>query len=367
MKVLMFSEDAKILELGSDVAGRMQKYADILGELYIIVTGKGNTFSVKNLYISPAKLRAFGMFVAGWKLCRKNKFDVISAQGADDIGMVSFLLSCLFNIPFQLQLHTDILSPWYRRASWKERVRYWIAFFLIPRADSIRVVSERIKKSILNHPLSTIRHLRIYVLPIFTDFAKYFTAKRNSETDRRFELYDFKLIAVGRFVEKEKNFLMLIDVMKDFVKVCPKALLIIVGEGSNKKNYELRIKNYGLEENIFLDPWRSDLESFYKSFDLFLLSSNYEGWGMVVLEAMASGLPVIMTDVGLAGEVVRDGENGLVVPVQNRDEFLQAVEMLYKNSEKRKNLSARGFETVKNLEPKTKEEYLKKYKESFEL
>lgn len=364
MKVLMLSEDPNIIDAESDAAGRMLEYADVLGELHVVMTGAGTARREGNLFIYPATLRSLGVLIKGWKLCRKTAFDVVSAQAADDIGLAGFFLARLFHIPFQLQLHTDILSPWYYRASWKERVQYRIALFLISRADSIRVVSERIKKSIGSKIKN--QELRITNLPIFTNFIKYHEAARNPDVDRRFEHYEFNMIAVGRFVEKEKNFLMLIDMMREFIIICPKALLVIIGEGPDKKNYELRIKHYGLEKNVLLESWRNDLPSFYKSFDLFLLSSNYEGWGRVALEAMASGLPVVMTDVGLAGEVVKNEENGLIVPVQDRSAFLLAVDDLYKNQEKRKKLAEAGLAAVKNMEPRTKEEYLKKYRESFE-
>lgn len=364
MKILMLSEDLNIMDTESDAAGRMREYADVLGELHIVVTGKGTARHNMKLFIYSAKMRMLGVLVKGWQLCKKNKFDAVSVQEADDVGLAGFFLARFFHIPFQLQIHTDVLSPWYRRASWKEYVRYWIAYFLIPRAESIRVVSDRIKNSILR----AVRHaprVNIFVLPIFTDLKRFFEAKRNPEIDMRFNKYDFKMIAVGRFVEKEKNFLMLIDMMRDVVNICPAALLVIVGEGRDRKNYELRIKNYGLEKNVLLESWRNDLPSFYQSFDLFLLSSNYEGWGRAALEAMASGLPVVMTDVGLAGEVVKNEENGLVTPVGDQKKFFEACKMMYENPEKRTEFARRGKESVIIHIPKSLEEYVARWKKVF--
>ncbi len=218
---------------------------------------------------------------------------------------------------------------------------------------------------------------------------KFLEAKPDPATEARFREHNFKMIAVGRFVDKEKNFSMLIEMMRDFVhpvrnppsfgvaaatlgrlisngvKICPRALLVLVGDGPDKESYKLQAKAYNLENNVIIEPWRDDLPSFYKSFDLFLLSSNYEGWGRVVIEAMAAGLPVVVTDVGLAGEVVKNGENGIVVPVGNRAAMLHAVTKLFNDNRYRKRLSAAGLETVKNLEPKTKEEYLRKYEASY--
>ena len=85
-----------------------------------------------------------------------------------------------------------------------------------------------------------------------------------------------------------------------------------------------------------------------------------------MIEAMAAGLPVVMTDVGLAGEVVKTQENGIIVPVGNRAAFLQAMVTLYKDKEKRKILAAAGRQTAQNLQPQTKKEYLARYRQCLE-
>ena len=114
-----------------------------------------------------------------------------------------------------------------------------------------------------------------------------------------------------------------------------------------------------------IEPWRDDLASFYKSFDVFLLPSNYEGWGRAVIEAMAAGLPVVMTDVGLAGEVVKNNENGIVVPVGDRVRFVSAVIALARNPALRRRIAEEAAHTVHNLRPGTWGEYHRRYQESF--
>ena len=168
-------------------------------------------------------------------------------------------------------------------------------------------------------------------------------------------------------MDKEKNFSMPIEMMRDFVKICPQAVLVLVGDGPDRENYKLQATNYKLEKNVIIEPWRDDLPSFYKSFDLFLLPSNYEGWGRTVVEAMASGLPIIMTDVGLAGEIVIDGENGMVVPVGSKEAMLAGCTLLYHDSKKRYRLAGAGLKTAKRISEQSKDDYLKCYKDSFLL
>lgn len=128
----MISADPRIKVPGSESAARMADYARLFDALHIVVFSRGRVMRV-------------------WREARalRGQYDLITAQGADETGLFAYVLSRLNGVPFQLQLHTDVMSPWYRRASWKERARYALARFLIPRASCLRVVSERIKRSLM--------------------------------------------------------------------------------------------------------------------------------------------------------------------------------------------------------------------------
>jgi glycosyltransferase involved in cell wall biosynthesis len=374
-KVLVVGRDPNLLKTDSAVFNRARDYAGLLREYHIVLAGteKDSPKSFGNLFLWPTGSSSilFAWFDAlrlGRKIIKERQIQLIDAQDTGEAGVAAFLLSRVAGIPFRVQIHTDIFSPYYRRASWKERVRYWLAKFLIPRASCVRVVSARIKSSLFQaKPGTCFRPSlgRVTILPIFTDTAKFFQAGRDPATDERFRNYDFKMMAVGRFVDKEKNFSMLIEMMRKFVGLCPKALLVLVGDGPDKNNYQSAVSSYQLQKNVIIEPWRSDLNSFYKSFDLYLLSSNFEGWGRTVVEAMASGLPVVMTDVGLAGEMAKDGLNARVVPVGDSDRFFKAIRELWQDPTSRRRLARAGRKSAKFSRPATKAEYLALYKESF--
>ena len=406
MKVLVIGREPNLFNEESEAFKRIREYAGLFKELHI-VSGEREKREPRrygNLFLWPAVsrislLRFWQVLQLGKAIARKYRPQVIDAQDSGEWGLVAYLVARGSRIPLRLQIHTDVFSQYYRRASWKERIRYTLARFLVPRADCIRVVSHRIKQSLWRTKLSTFcgelssphSTQKITILPIFTDISKFQNAAKDPQTEERFKDYDFKMIAVGRFVDKEKNFSMLIKIMRDFIKICPKALLVIVGYGPDKKKYLQMVQKYKLKKNVIIDsegevksflftptertnyversediiePWRDDLPTFYKSFDLFLLSSNYEGWGRTVVEAMACGLPVVMTDVGLAGEVLLDGENGYVVPVGDTEAMIRAIKKLYEDPEIRRKFAAVGQSTARSLRPATKEEYLTLYKES---
>ena len=137
-------------------------------------------------------------------------------------------------------------------------------------------------------------------------------------------------------------------------------LLLIVGDGPERQKLESRIQNLELSTNIKIENWTDDLVSYYKTADLFLLTSNYEGYGRTVVEAMAAGLPVIMTDVGIAGELLIDDLDGKVVPVGDIKAFAAAILELEENSVKREEFKLNSLKLLEKWP--TKQEYLEKYK-----
>ena len=371
MKVLMLAEDPTICMAGSGARKRMEAYAELFEELHVVVLTCPGFESEKkgNLFLYPITTRnplhqRWRMYTQARTLAATLRFDVVSAQGPNEIGFLAYRIARRFGIRLQLQVHTDVLSPWYRRASKKEYVRFLLARYLLPRADCVRVVSKRIKHSLVSQ--LGIPESRIFILPIFADVRLFQDARPLPADSARLKEYTYKMIAVGRFVDREKNFSMLIKMMHELVKREPRAVLAIVGDGPDRENYKLQVKKYKLERNIILEPWRDDLASFYQCFDVLLVSSWYEGWGRVAIEAMAAGLPVVMTDVGLAGEVVQNGYNGRVVPVGDIRTFLEACVDLCASPEKQCALAGAAKDTIAHMHPQNEAQYLECYRKSFE-
>ena len=115
-----------------------------------------------------------------------------------------------------------------------------------------------------------------------------------------------------------KNHLMMIRAFKIVKETYPETFLIIVGDGPERENLEAFASELHLASNMIFTGFREDAYLFYKIMDIFLLTSFSEGTAMTLLEAMASGLPCIATDVGGNPEIVRDGETGFII--QNNDE-----------------------------------------------
>ncbi|MDP2669383.1 MAG: glycosyltransferase family 4 protein [bacterium] len=381
MRVLMINGDPGVSDPESAVAKRMEEYRRAFGELDILFC-YGNIFNF-----------IYGFF-RGLKIIWHKKPDVITAQSPEHAAF-AWIFSKIFRVPWQMQIHTDIFSPYFSAHSPVNALRVRIVKFLLPRTDGIRVVSENIKKSITdyNNSLSN----RVAVLPVFVDIEKI--KKTQVKTDLHKKYPGKFIILMASRITKEKNIGMAIkslaeaktQVLQDLaqhdgasrairqpaspelqrgeqanMRVLAKPgvetpLLLIVGDGPEKERLRLMAQGLGLKDSVVFEP-AVDFEtliSYYKTADLYLLTSFYEGWPLAPIEALASGLPVIVTDVVRGHETIKDGVNAVTVPVGDSRELALRISQLVANPEqlaKLKNGAENSFPA-----PLSKEKYLELY------
>ena len=109
---------------------------------------------------------------------------------------------------------------------------------------------------------------------------------------------------------------------------------------------EKEIAKSNLTDCVHLARSRSDVYQLLPGVDAFILSSKREGFPMSILEAMAAGLPVIATNVGGIPEIVRDGQNGILVPPQDQNSLVNAICRVLDDSELANNLARRARMSV---------------------
>src|SRR3989338_7621408 len=298
----MLSKDVKIFEKGSAVRGRMVEYGRLFERLHIIVISRGffvnETLSEQ---VMVTHIRVGGILDSAWKALAGIPadsfldFDVITAQDPFELGAIAHRIAKKLDIALQLQVHTDIFSNCFTNRNFKNVGRNLLARRYLSKADCIRVVSQKIKNSLVQE--LKIPGEKIIVLPIFVDTQKIKEAKPILPKP-----FDFTVLWVGR-LEKEKNCSLAIDAFAQFARNVPNAGLVIAGEGSEKRSLELKVKSYKLEACVVFAGWRNDVAGYYKNADVLLATSWYEGYGMQMVEARIAGLPVIASDIGVAKEV----------------------------------------------------------------
>lgn len=155
-------------------------------------------------------------------------------------------------------------------------------------------------------------------------------------TDKVANVEGNRAIAIGR-LDAQKGFDMLIDawfLKKDQLK---EWTLDIFGKGEWEEMLQDKISNYGLQNRIFLKGVSNDVERELELSSLFLFSSRYEGFGLVLIEAMSLGLPIISFDCPHGpSELITD--NGLLIPKENITKFSDAIYKLTQNKTIRKQM-----------------------------
>ena len=132
-----------------------------------------------------------------------------------------------------------------------------------------------------------------------------------------------RFLAVGRFSRQHKGFDLLIKAFNLFAQNNPEWCLDIVGEGPEERLYRELIKEYKLENKVIIHPFTNRIQNYYSNAQIYVLSSRWEGFGLVLVEAMAHGLPVISSDLPTSKEIL--GDFGLYFENGNIEDLAQRL------------------------------------------
>lgn len=151
---------------------------------------------------------------------------------------------------------------------------------------------------------------------------------------------------VGRLAAL-KNHARVIDVMPALLKSHPALTLVIVGDGAMHTALSEQVGRLGLSAQVLLAGQRSDVADLLPAFDVFALPSQTEGLSIALLEACATSLAVVATRVGGNPEIIKDGQTGLLVPVDDNLALLSAVDRLLADAALRHQLGESACQWVR--------------------
>lgn len=238
-------------------------------------------------------------------------FTSIHVSTPGTTGLLGLMTARLMDIPAAGTYHTDI--PQYVRdltndeilekAAWNYMIWFYgqLAEVMVPSASTRRQLVEQGLPEGKTRPL-----------PRWVDIEAYSPQRREPDYWTRLGIGDgVKLLYVGR-VSREKNLALLTDAFHHILDCGAPAWLIVVGDGPYRAEMEARLRGYPVLFTGYLEG--ENLQACYASADAFVFPSTTDTFGNVVLEAQASGLPVIVSDEGGPHELMMAGETGLVVP-----------------------------------------------------
>lgn len=192
---------------------------------------------------------------------------------------------------------------------------------------------------------------KICVIPNILEIEKIYELKNEKIYDDWFKKCNLNIISAGH-LESRKGFDCLIKAFKIVIEKGINANLIILGEGVNRKNLEILVKNLALENYVILPGFKENPYKYIKNSDVFVLPSINEAFPYVVLEAMACKVPVITTKYPPSKDIITNNINGILVPIGDEKALADEIIELLKNKEKAKRLTENAIKKVEELEVK---------------
>ncbi len=275
-------------------------------------------------------------------------------------SIISFLqytnIVTVLSTLFQIRNYTLIISErsYPRKYLTTTRLGYlkrWLMSFTYKRADKIITVSKAIKRVLEEDFSIPPEKIKVVYNPVSLEEIIF---KSQKAVEHPF----FKdgnaqvIISAGRLV-KLKRYDRLLRVFSLIRKSQKTARLIILGKGILKRELENLALKLKINKFVSFVGYKDNPYAWMSKADIFVLSSAYEGFPNVLIEAMACGVPVISTDC-LSGprEIITNGKNGILVPVGDERKLAEAILDLLNNEKKRKKFSLEAKKRVKDFEAK---------------
>jgi len=316
------------------------------------------------ILLSFASFIFFGT-IKGLLLAVKNRYDIIHSHFVIPSGLIGTVISFLTKIPHITTIYeADVFDPRYQCLTPYKSIfiKYTIYFVIKFSKRTISIssyIADATKKFYL-YPYGE-RNKQILVINLGIDLIKY--DKQKEKTDFGFKQEDFVLISIGRLV-KRKNFEGLIEIMREIED--EKVKLVIVGNGPEYSMLKEKVERYGLQRKVFFLRNLADKEKYeYLSIsDVFVSTTLHEGFGIVYLEAMCFGLPIVTTNEGGQTDLITDGENGFLVSVGDIKSFVEKIKLLRSNKYLYERIKFNNLEKIKSFSIKSvAEKYMKLFKE----
>lgn len=223
---------------------------------------------------------------------------------------------------------------WEKKVSKIEKKKY---NDLAKHSSAIVLLSDKYQ-SVLKKFIDSYSTTRIFAIPNPNSFRSVYVS---NEVKKKTVLY------VGRLTKLEKEPMRLLRIWKRIYKEHPDWNLKIVGDGDEMQKMILYVKEHGLG-NVYFEGEKSEVIKYYQDASIVCLTSNFEGWGMVLTEGMQYGcIPFTFNNYGAAYDIIDDGVNGFLIPAFDLRKYAKCMSELMSNESRRVRMSNAAIEKVK--------------------
>jgi glycosyltransferase involved in cell wall biosynthesis len=260
--------------------------------------------------------------IAGRRLVRGESFDVINTHFALPTGPVGLALGRAAGVPNVLSVHGgDLYDPTKRSSAHRHALLRAAVRRVALAADAVVAQSSDTRDNLRRFYAP---ELEPHVIPLGIAEPPRVTGSREAYG---FAASDVLLIGIGRLIER-KRFDRLIAAVAELRE--PRVRLLLIGEGPREEQLRAEAKRLGVADRVHFLGNVDETAKFelLSISDLYVSTSEHEGFGLVFLEAMASGLPIVCGERGGQADFLRDGESGYLVPLDRLSAFVERCRRL---------------------------------------
>ena len=261
--------------------------------------------------------------------CRQNSINIIHAHNGRDYWMAGFAkcfypsLKVIITRHILASLKTTLFHRW-----------------LYKKIDKVIAVSESVKNTI-----TVLAPVKITVVYNGIDTQKYASAKPGTLRKELSLAATTKIVGMVGQINPSKGHMTFIESIPEILSQNTATAFIIAGGGDVS---QLKKMNH----NVHFLGQRSDIPAIMKDLDVFVMASLNEPFGLVTIESMAAGTPVVATNTGGTAEIITDGENGLLFPPKNSEKLAQAVGKILTDKNLAAKLQKNGMDTAQKYDVK---------------
>lgn len=282
-------------------------------------------------------------FFKGFTLCRKNRYDVINTHFAVPSGPLGYVLGKMFRIPNVLSLHGgDIYDPSKKMSPHKSIIFSRVVKFILNRADRIVAQSTNTRDNTIRYynPVKDVGIIPLAFHPPVIPGIK--RDKLGLDKDA------FYFITIGRLV-KRKSIDTILNALSGIKN--KKIKLLIVGDGPEMEYLRNLTAELNLNDRVHFSGYVGDDDKYgyLNNSNAFILTSLHEGFGIVFMEAMFTGLPIVCTNHGGQVDFLTHNQNALLLDVGDIETCRKYMVKIHRDNDLYKLLSKNNRKKVKDF------------------
>jgi glycosyltransferase involved in cell wall biosynthesis len=358
LHVLMIALGDQVLTgEGGDTRQRHLEYAERVAHLHMVVyssreSNLRETALSDHLTAYPTRSATRPGFILdayrlGAQVCRAHPIDLITTQDPFTTALPGVWLKRRFGVPLDVQNHSDFFDnrAWIAERPLRNRFFNQLGKWALRRADTHRVLNraERDKYLRMGIPAE-----RVIVLATPTRLDRFEPDGPLGEVESLRAALELPsgapvLLWVGRPV-RFKRVLLLVEAVALARAAHPDVQLMLVGDFADRPDVVEQVRRLNLTQAVHFtgSVLHESLPAYYRLADVYVHSSAYEGLGKVMIEAAASGLPVVSTRTAGAAEIVVEGETGLLCEPENAADLAEQIGVLLTDPARARQMGAAG-------------------------